>query len=109
MFRKAIMATTLAASVVSLAPLASQSFAATVAGPGCFKTDAIVNGKRRAPTPALIAARERSPVCLMQPVSAVEMVYRSPQVLRELQALNDELSWRSENPLLAVPPLPPMK
>src|SRR5262249_1496093 len=97
------------ACVVSLVPTSGASLAATTAGMGCFKTDAIVNGKRRAPTQALIAAREKSPACLMQPVSAAQMVYGSPQVLRELQALNDELSWPSGNPLLAVPPMPPAK
>ncbi len=93
MLRISIMVAAIAALGVTLALSdADMHPALAVAVPGCFRTDAIVGGKRPAPTPALIQARQKSAACRAQAISAARMIYDSPAVLLELQQLNDQLS-----------------
>jgi hypothetical protein len=48
--------------------MAQQPAANMGAPPPCFKDDAIVDGQRRPPTPAEVAARESSPSCSGEPI-----------------------------------------
>jgi hypothetical protein len=93
MLRKSIMAVVIATLGIPFALSdANVSLAVAATVPGCVKTDAIIGGKHRAPTPALIPARQKSAVCRAQAISAGRMIYDSPAVRLELRQLNDQLS-----------------
>jgi hypothetical protein len=86
--RAALAAALLGASTMAAqAAVQAQTADALAVPAGCFKNDSVRNGKRLAPTPALIKSRQESPACRAQ-ASPSRMIYDSPELLRELERLH---------------------
>ncbi len=85
--RAAVAAVLLGASTMAAqAAVQAQTAEALTFPAGCVKNDSIRNGKRLAPTPALIKSRQESLACRAQR-SPSQMIYDSPELLRELERI----------------------